>query len=128
MNKKYYTAFIPFNLADLLDSAGMEYVEFNSTTYAEAFDFFIGKGLGAGIISFTNPSKYTFYIDGYIKDDIFIPAFDSSKEGRAIYATWHEAANDAIESVLNILEQQKKALEMLQKQVKNKDNEKEKQD
>ena len=121
MNKKYYTAFIPFNLADLLDSAGMEHVEFNSTTYAEAFDFFMNRGLEVEF-------KPYYYVDGRLtffvciglieKEQTLFHSIESFGYDYGTYDTWHEAANAAIEA----------ALEILEKQSKTKNNEKEKQD
>lgn len=105
---EYYTSIIPYSLAEKLKAAGMPEIkiEWNPihekyhcfNTYAEVFDWLMGKGIGIGIKHHWSGMVYQGYDWNVCQFCRTItPHFDTA------YGTWHEAANAAIEKALTLI-------------------------
>ena len=108
---KYYTDTIPPTLAEKLKEKGMPsdygcnqceflppYERTDIIPYGFAFDWLMEKGILIIIKPYWTTNSWESYV-------IKMPETDMPKAAREIYVhpTWHEAANAAIEKVLELI-------------------------
>lgn len=109
---KYYTDTIPLSLAEKLKEKGMPDIEIEWNpirgkhycfkTYAEVFDWLLDEKIYVRIIPFgasrigEETWDWTYYID---------ELGEPCTETEYFWHTWHEAANDAIEKALELIEE-----------------------